>query len=131
MRNRWLFVVLSLFLANSVYSDTDSNSCLKGLADSDVALIKVTYGKIVNLKAPNLPTSLAMASLMQGKTPPYEIGCVALRFRINKDGKAEEIEVIKSIPNKIFDASAIQALQESQFSKEAGIGAQIFSFRME
>ncbi|MCC5879700.1 MAG: energy transducer TonB [Idiomarina sp.] len=39
-------------------------------------------------------------------------GCVEMAFLISPEGRAEHIEVVRSFPNKVFDATGVEALQE-------------------
>lgn len=42
-------------------------------------------------------------------------GHVVLEYTVNKQGRAENIQVVDARPKRVFDEAAIEALQKSQF----------------
>lgn len=133
MRKRIIWILLMLLSASPSRAEntSDFSSCHEELSDDNKVIAKATREKVVVSKNPVLPTSLKVASLLKDKEPPVNLGCVALKFRITKDGKAEGIEVLESVPDKVFVESAIRALKGFEFSKKPSMGIQIFNYRID
>lgn len=112
----------------------ESSFCIGAIPDADKALLMETKDRIETSVTPDFPKSLPasmMAYKAEGKDEmPVNIGCVALRFSITNTGKPEDIEVIASKPEGVFERSAIQALNKFTFMKEPGTGVHVFTYQI-
>jgi protein TonB len=62
---------------------------------------------VTNRSHPNYPVSAARKGIS---------GCVEFPFVISESGKAQNIEIIKSVPDKIFNEAAKKSLKESRWA---------------
>lgn len=46
---------------------------------------------------------------------PHTYSCILVRFKIDDEGKAEDVEIVRSFPRPIFERSVIRSLRASTF----------------
>jgi protein TonB len=65
------------------------------------------YWVVTKKSYPTYPVSAARKDIS---------GCVEFSFVINESGKAQNIQIIKSVPDKIFNKAAIESLKKFKWS---------------
>ena len=122
----WGFQIMGI-----VYAD-ENDFCYQNLCDEDKELLFDTKGKIKYSSEPHYPTSLEATLLAENsfRNDEHEgyVGCVALKFKIDGNGKATDIEELVSHPKNVFSRSSILTLKEFEFFSEGGRGVYIFNY---
>lgn len=127
-----MLLLLAITLCNNVFA---TNKCMDLLSDADRIILNATKLKIIKPKNPEYPlslsaTKLAVEALKASAEDTVEVGCVTLKFNINRQGSSDSVVILASNPKKIFDRSAILAIKEYIFTTKEDVGIHIIQYKV-
>ena len=135
-----LFAVFVQQVGAIELQETVLDDCLKNLSDEDVALLEETQQYIVRLAEaryrgtpyPQQPVTDRVREARARGEAQAIVGCVAVRFDLQSDGKAHDAQIIyASEPRRLLGRIALSALRETAFCAISGEqrdrGALLFS----
>ena len=121
--SRIIFCVMVIGCSGAL-GQNESNKCKDALDGRQLELYDKTESRIVNLSAPEIPTSQkAMRAVQENENLGFDgahIACVSLRFDIDAKGKAHNIKIINAFPSQGFLRSATKSIENSYFRYEKG-----------